>query len=351
MRAHGEKNVTYAKRLQLEAYFKAGLHKKEIAKLLGVSLVTVYNELKRGAYEHTKSIWYDCHGKKRYNNVIRYSAELAEEKYRFNMTSHGAPLKVGNDFDFINYVEKRVLQDHITPCAVIGELRQTNMFKTRISKATLYRYIHTNVFLNISDADLPFRRKRKKHHSKRAKSAPRGTSIELRPAEVLERNTFGHWEMDCVIGKKTTRDVLLVFSERLTRYEIIVKMSNRKTKTVVKALNRLERRFGKKFRKVFKSITVDNGSEFADFVGLEKSIYNGTRVNFYYCHPYSSYERGTNERINRDIRRLIPKGTDLASFAEEKIQFVENWVNNYPRAIFDYSTSAVKFEEQLQLIS
>lgn len=73
--------------------------------------------------------------------------------------------------------------------------------------------------------------------------------------------------------------------------------------------------------------------------------------DFYYCHPYSSYERGTNERINRDIRRLIPKGTDLASFSVEEIQLIENWVNNYPRAIFDYSTSAAKFEEQLQLIA
>lgn len=350
MRAHGEKNVTYNKRLQLEAYLRAGLHKKEIAKQLGVSLTTVYNEIKRGAYEHTVSIRSTVHGKKRYNNVIRYSPEVAEEKYRFNMSNHGAPLKIGRDFEFVNYVEKRILKDKLTPCAVIGEIRANKMFKTQITKTTLYRYINTGVFLNIDSNNLPYKRKPKKHSKRTAKSAPRGTSIEMRPEEVFLRNSFGHWEMDCVLGKKSTRDVLLVFSERLTRYELILKMPNRKTSSVVECLNSLERRFGEKFKKIFKTITVDNGVEFSDCENLENSIFGGIRTKIFYCHPYSSYERGTNERINRDIRRLIPKGTDLTAYSDEKIKYVENWVNAYPRAIFGYSSSGVKFKEYLQAI-
>lgn len=350
MRLHGEKNITYAQRLQLEAYLKAGLHKKEIAKLLGVSLTTVYNEIKRGTYEHTLSISSDSHGKKKYNNVIRYSPELAEERYRLNMSNHGAPLKVGSDFEFIKYVEKRILKDHLTPCAVIGEIRAKKMFKTQITKTTLYRYINMGVFLNIDSSNLPYKRKKKKHNKRVAKSAPRGTTIEMRPIEVLKRDSFGHWEMDCVVGKKTTRDVLLVLTERLTRYEIILKMPNRKAATVVESLNRIERRFGNKFKKIFKTITVDNGVEFSDYVNLEKSIYNDVRTKLFYCHPYSSYERGSNERIYRDIRRLVPKGADLTTFSDDEIKYVENWVNAYPREIFGFVSSTERFNEQLQAL-
>lgn len=156
--------------------------------------------------------------------------------------------------------------------------------------------------------------------------------------------------MDCVVGKKFSRDVLLVLSERLTRYEIIMKMPNRKSETVVKSLNRLEKRFGRDFRKIFKSITVDNGVEFSDFYGLEKSIYRGKRTSVYYCHPYTSCERGTNERLNREIRRHLPKGADISCYSDEQIQFVEDWINAYPREIFGFATSAEKFAEQIALI-
>ena len=128
-------------------------------------------------------------------------------------------------------------------------------------------------------------------------------------------------------------------------------MPDHKAATIVRFVNKLEKRFGKNFRKVFKSITVDNGSEFSNFAALEKSIYGGKRTSVFYCHPYTSCERGSNERMNREIRRLIPKGTDLTKIGERKIQSVEDWVNRYPREIFGYATSAEKFEEQLRAIA
>ena len=77
------------------------------------------------------------------------------------------------------------------------------------------------------------------------KRAPKGTSIEKRPIEIKERKNFGHWEMDCVCGK--TKSTLLVLSERLTRKEIIFKMENQKSNSVIKCLNSLEKSYGKKF--------------------------------------------------------------------------------------------------------
>ena len=112
----------------------------------------------------------------------------------------------------------------------------------------------------------------------------------------------------------------------------------RTSASVVSALNTLEKKFGKLFPKIFKTITVDNGVEFSDCVGLETSIYGGQRTKVYYCHPYSSYERGTNERLNREIRRKIPKGSDLTKYSEKEIQAIEDWMNDYPRQVLGFAT-------------
>lgn len=117
----------------------------------------------------------------------------------------------------------------------------------------------------------------------------------------------------------------------------------------MRCLNKLERSFGKDFKRVFKSITVDNGSEFSDCKGMERSIYNKKSkcVKMYYCHPYSAYERGTNERLNREVRRLVPKGSDLSKYSQAEVQAVVKWVNDYPREIFGFATSAERFKEEL----
>lgn len=344
------KHLTLTQRIQLETLLKEGLHKKLIAEKLGVSLATVYNELKRGHYQHKTFQYVDWFGDRHYKMVDSYSANIAEDKYRINQTAHGAQIKLGKDYDFVNYVEKRVLEDKISPCAVLGEIKKAKLFRTDISKTTLYRYIENGYFPHLKMSDCPMHRRKKKYRKVVVKRAPSGTSIEKRPNEIKDRNTFGNWEMDCVIGKKSTKDVLLVLSERLTRYEIIIKMPNRKTDTVVKSLDELEQKFGARFKDVFKSITVDNGVEFSDSKGLERSIYAGKRTQLYYCHPYTSCERGTNERLNRDIRRHLPKGVNFRDYTDEQIQFVQDWLNDYPRAIFDYGTANEKFAEQLALL-
>lgn len=350
MKQKGTKNLTRTQRLMLEDCLKAKLHKKIIAQKLGVCLATVYNEIKRGQYSRNVLSWRDYYGDKHYKQVTEYSAQIAEDKYRLNMTAKGRPLKIGNDYEFVRYVEKRVLADKLSPCAVLGEIKRKKLFHTDISKATMYRYISDGIFMNISMRDLPIGRKQKHYRKAVIKRPPKGTSIEKRPVNISNRKEFGHWEMDCVIGTKNKGKVFLTLSERLTRKEIIMLMPNRKTESVVRCLNLLERRYGKMFRKVFKTITVDNGAEFADCNGLEKSTYRGKRVRVYYCHPYCSSERGTNERLNREIRRIVPKGTDLSHFTDEEVKKIEQWINNYPREIFDYATSAEMFDKQIAAI-
>lgn len=345
MKKKGTKNLTFTQRLMLEDCLRAKLHKKIIAKKLGVCLATVYNEIKRGEYTHKEHYFNSYWGERQYKFVKRYSPNLAEDKYRMNMTAKGAPLKIGNDFDFVRYVEKRVLKDKLSPCAVLGEIKRKQLFKTNISKTTLYRYISVGIFMNLTMQDLPMYKRKKRYRKAVAKRSPRGSSIEQRPIEISKRNSFGHWEMDCVCGKN--KAALLVLSERLTRKEIIFLMPNKKTESVVRCIDNLELRYGKNFNKVFRSITVDNGMEFSDVQGLERSINGGKRISIYYCHPFSSCERGTNERLNRDIRRLLPKGTSFKNYSPAEIQAVEDWVNAYPREIFGFESATDRFNQQL----
>lgn len=124
------------------------------------------------------------------------------------------------------------------------------------------------------------------------------------------------------------------------------RMRDQTARSVVRALDSLEREYGANFSKIFRTITVDNGSEFADCAGMEKSCRRkGNRTKIYYCHPYSSYERGSNENVNRMIRRWFPKGTDFRKVTAKAIQKVEDWINNYPREILGFRTAEAVFQE------
>ena len=126
----------------------------------------------------------------------------------------------------------------------------------------------------------------------------------------------------------------------MTREEIIIKIKGKNSEYVVKAINGLERKYGKRFYNKFKTITFDNGVEFMDYEGMEQScIRKGKRVKVYYAHPYCSGERGTNENNNRMIRRWIPKGILIDDIKPEFIKKIEDWLNNYPRVMFDYKSS------------
>ncbi len=127
----------------------------------------------------------------------------------------------------------------------------------------------------------------------------------------MKRDEFGHWEMDTVKGTKTQKSCLLVLTERKTRMEIIRKMSSCSSESVVIELKRIRETWGSMFSMVFKSITVDNGSEFADYNGMLLLSGFVEKLKIYYCHPYSSSERGSNENANKLIRRHIPKSTNF----------------------------------------
>ena len=111
---------------------------------------------------------------------------------------------------------------------------------------------------------------------------------------------------------------------------------NKTQKEVILALKSVRRRVGGDFSDIFKTITADNGSEFLDSEAIKKAA----KCNeVYYAHPYSSWERGSNENGNRILRRFVPKGTNIGKLTVAELQRIEDWVNNYPRKIFDYKSA------------
>ena len=171
---------------------------------------------------------------------------------------------------------------------------------------------------------------------------PPEKSIDYRPEEANTREVYGHWEGDLVIGTKKRGSVLFTLTERKTREEIIVKIAGKKAEYVAQALDMIEKKYKKIFYEKFKKITFDNGGEFRNWKSLEKSYdkrRKKPRIQVYYAHPYCSGERGSNENANRLIRRFIPKGIDITQISEEFIQYIENWINNYPRAMFKYKST------------
>lgn len=343
------KQLTRADRLKIEALDKAKHTPKEIAEQMGVHISTIYRELKRGRYIHTNS---DL------TEEERYSPDIAHEKYKENLKAKGPALKIGNDRKLAEYIEDKILNDDYSPEAVLGEIKRKGLeFETTITKTTLYSYIDKGIFISLTNKALPVKGRRKKKNKKVTRNkqarAAAGESIEKRPEDIDTREEFGHWEMDTVVGKRgESKHSLLVLTERKTRDEIVMKIPEHTAAQVVESLNSIEKEWGDLFQKVFKTITVDNGTEFADYDGIKKSVLkDDDRVKVYYCHPYSSYERGSNENQNKLVRRKIPKGTNFDDRTDEEIQNIQDWINNYPRGMFDYKTSAELFEEELTKIS
>lgn len=342
------KHLSQNDRIKMETMLNSGHKVVEVAEYLHVHRSTIYREIKRGEYTHRNSD---------YIEETRYSSDLGQKNHDWNAQGKGRNIKIGNDRPLAEYIEGKIIEDKYSPEAALAAAAESGIeFTTSISVRTLYRYIDKGIFLKLTNKDLPVKGKRKKHNKRVRvqKRASAGESIENRPDEVKDREIFGHWEMDTVKGKQgVTKSCMLVLTERKTRDEIIVKLPDQKAASVVEAIDRLERKWGDMFTKVFRSITVDNGVEFSDYEGLERSVlHEGEKRTFaFYCHPYSSWERGSNENNNRLIRRHIPKGEDFDEKQDRDIEYIENWINNYPRGIFGFKTSAQLFEEEIRKLA
>jgi IS30 family transposase len=339
------RQLTFNDRMKIEVLLKAGHTVKEIAEITHFHISTIYRELKRGTFTARNSDE---------TTEVRYSPDIAQEKRNRQLANSGPDLKIGHEIEFANRIEEIILDDGYSPEAALAKMRMEGYAFT-ICKTTLYSYIDKGIFLKLTNKQLPVKRKdtKRAYRKTSVKRASKGESIENRPEEIKDRGEFGHWEMDTVVGKRgVSKKSLLVLTERKTRKEVVMLLKEHTAAAVVRALDKLERRLGEStFRKRFRSITVDNGAEFQDSEGMEKSRRSEQkRTNVYYCHPYSSWERGSNENQNKLIRRHIPKGTNFDDKTQKDIDKIADWINNYPRRMFGFKTSEELYREELAKI-
>lgn len=329
------KHLEYSERQSIERWFNRDKRTKvEIAELLDRTEKTIRNEIKRGLVKNLTTelieIWV-------------YSADVAQQKYEYYLRAKGPKLKIDNDYELKEYVEKSIKEDKKSPEVIAKEIKKMN-FKTKMCARTIRNNIYAGDIYDIKSTDMIYNKEYKeKNKEKRVcEKVPPEKSIDYRPEEANTREVYGHWEGDLVIGIKKRGAVLFTLTERKTREEIIVKIPGKKAEYVAQALDLIERRYKKIFYTKFKTITFDNGGEFRNWKSLEKSYDNRrktARTQVYYAHPYRSGERGSNENANRLIRRFIPKGIDITPISEEYIQKIEDWINNYPRAMFNYKST------------
>ncbi|MHB9290122.1 IS30 family transposase [Loigolactobacillus backii] len=163
-----------------------------------------------------------------------------------------------------------------------------------------------------------------------------GTSIEQRPTTVNQRLAFGHWEVDTVLSSRSeSRSCLVTFVERKTRLLWAIKAPNR----TAKALNTAFGKFMGAFGPQVKSITVDHGKEFANYQALEQDY----QIKVYFCHPYSPWERGSNEYFNRRLRWFFPKKTNFSQVTTDEILAALELINQRPLKIHHQQTAIERF--------
>lgn len=329
------RRMTWTDRLIIEKLYNNGASYRSIASMTGFAVSSIHSEVKHGLYPHM--------GVETTRRPLRYSAQIAQDHADFQSTSKGPALKLGHDHAYASFISAQIKRGH-SPDQIAGTLKKSGNWT--VSTTTLYRYIDRGYIPNVTNKNLREKslRKRSYRHIK-AKRPPKGTSIERRPQFISTRSTFGHWELDSVIGKaKGQRQSLLVLTERMTRYELILRVPNKTANATVQALDKLLEKFP---RKVFQTITVDNGSEFQNCHGMEHDRSGNKRLSVYYCHPFTSCERGSNERNNRIIRRYFPKGKSLYRVTQADCDYVAAQINDMPRKILGYATARELFEQEL----
>ena len=228
------------------------------------------------------------------------------------------------------------LKEQWSPEQISGELSKSK--KLSISHETIYRYVWEDraqggeLWKHLRQSGKK-RRKRYGAYDSRGRLADK-RHISERPPSVETRRFKGHWEIDTVHGTGSN-DCIVTLVERKTGYTVIGKLPN-KTK---EALNAKVIELMRRFKKPFRTITSDNGTEFHGY----KKIEEATKTKFYFATPHHSWERGTNENTNGLIRQYLPKGTSMAHITQQDCDAIAAKLNRRPRKRLGYETPSEMF--------
>lgn len=342
--------LTYEERVIIEARLRSRKKIKitDIAEELDRDKSVISREINRNSYakwdERTAT----------YKKV--YSAAKAQGDYENKRRNAGRKSAVEEDKKLKQFIEDKILIEKWSPEEVSGYIKKHNLkFKIQPSFQEIYYWIETKQ-LKIKSEDLThkYKLKDKKEKEEKVKKGPKHKkkSIHNRPNEINENKEFGHWELDCVEGTKDTQKTYMTLLERLTKKYIVIEMKEHTNRCVMEAINGLEEKYGEDFKKIFKTMTTDNGHEFLNYDNIERSKYDRRRkrTKVYYTDPYSSWQKGMNENCNGILRRFIPKGTDLNRISAYQLGLILDKINGKPRKILDFISANDMFEIELNKI-
>lgn len=299
------KQLTQEQRYQIYALKQAEQQSKRIAEIVGVHASTISRELKRNR------------GKKGYRP--KQANQKAQER------KHGAKKRI--EIETWEYVERK-LKKEWSPGQVSGRLNSHHGIK--ISHEWIYQYVLANKEAGGSLYNhLRCQKKNRKRYGsyERRGSLPNRRSIDERPVIVEERSRIGDWESDTIIGKGHKQAIVTIV-ERKSRLLVMQKVEKRTAEKVGEATITMLS------TKECMTLTSDNGKEFAN----HELVAEGLKVDYFFAHPYSAWERGTNENTNGLIRQYFPKHSAFNTITHDNVIAVMDKLNNRPRKCLGFKT-------------
>ena len=338
-------HITEAERKTIDRMLRAGANKGQIARALLRDKSTIKREIKRGSVVQRRANTYVSRNPKvpDYIEKSMYYWDVGQRVYEEHRQNCGAKKKVVACSELVLFIEDKILgPKKWSPDAAIGYARANDLYPgQKISTKTFYNWIDDGL-VKVKNIDLLLKVRRKPRSRRRERKKVLGRSIEKRPDIVETREEFGHWEGDGILGKGQ-QGQLITLVERKLGIGLLFNAGDRGSDKIVKIIDDLEKEYGKHFQEIFKSVTFDNGTEFSDSAAMEGE----GRTSVYYAHPYSSYERGTNENWNGIVRRFIPKGSSLDRLNEKDLQRISHYINTLPRKRFGYKTPMDLWQMQM----
>lgn len=316
------KQIDFQERQLIELWLKNGQGIRQIAKQLCRSTSSISDEISRNS---------ETNG---------YHAISAQVKSKKRLSQSRSKNSTKQNW-IVDYIITR-LRCGWSPEQISGRLKR-EYGKTIVCHETIYRYIYAHPEKQLVQYLVKSHRRRSR---KPSNWLPRGgisarVSIHDRPEEINLKTTFGHWELDVVEGRKHTGGIVTAL-ERKTRYYDALKITNIDSEYGIWAQKQL---LTKHPKVATKSVTFDNGKE----------NYNHTKLNIlgiktYFCDPYCSWQKGSNENHNGILRRYIPKKTDFNTFTQTELSAIIQEINERPRKCLNYETSYEAFQRELQYI-
>jgi len=266
--------------------------------------------------------------------TIHQKASQVTAQVRMNRKRQGRK-RIISDQQILNEVRNQLITCRRSPRNASIMIKKT--LNKAISASSIYRFtklptnqLQDSLFLK----GKPRRQRVKCRRSRFSLAAPEKKHITQRDSIIDDRVEFGHFELDTIVScKNGSNFAILSLTERSTRYKIFRLIPNLQSKTMHSYL----RVILKEYSHIIKTITTDNGSEFSTkYTSLLEKEFNGLKI--YYCDPYSSFQKGSVERANRDFRLHFPKGTDFINVTKKQVFDVQNTINDTPLVLLmDYS--------------